>query len=416
MRRIWHSLLLVVTVTAAPASAQTASTAASAASDARFQDAYPTARGDVSFGGEVAATMGAADNTAFFNYTDYERNALRTVRLALAGQWRPLAPLAFIAEVRSDDLAHVAAHALYVRFRPWGSHAFDIQAGRIPPSFGAYSRRAYDTQNALIGHPLAYQYLTSLRPDAVPATADDLLRMRGRGWRSSFPVGSAAEGPGVPLVSAFRWDTGVQAKWSASRFDVMGSVTAGTLSDPRLDDNNGGRQLSIRGTVRPTFGLLVGASAARGAWMADDVRPALPVEARERTYAQRAFGVDAEYSRGHWIARGEVVWTGWTLPLAANGRAHEVGATGMWVEGRYRITPRLFVAARGDRLGFSRITGTLFGGRPTPWDARVERLETGAGWFFLRNLVGRLAVQRNWRDGGRVSSRTFVSGGVVFWF
>lgn len=416
MRWITRPLLLVVSLTAAPASAQTAGTATSAAGIAAAQDGYSTGPGEVSFGGEVAATMGAADETAFFNYTDYERNALRTLRLALAGQWRPLAPLAFVAEIRSDDLAHVAAHALYVRLRPWRSHAFDIQAGRIPPSFGSYSRRAYDTQTPLIGHPLAYQYLTSLRPDAVPATTDDLLRMRGRGWRSSFPVGSTAEGPGVPLVSAFRWDTGVQAKWATSRFDVLGSVTAGTLSDPRVDDNNGGRQLSVRGIVRPVFGLVAGASASRGAWIADAVRPALPAQSRERTYAQRAFGVDAEYSRDHWIARGELVWTGWTLPLAVDGRDHEVGALGMWIEGRYRLTPRLFVAMRGDRLTFSRVTGTLFGGRATPWDARVERLEAGAGWFFLRNLVGRVAVQRNWRDGGRVSSRTFLSGGLVYWF
>ena len=100
------------------------------------------------------------------------------------------------------------AYAAYVRVRPWRRHRFDIQAGRIPPTFGAFGRRAYSTDNPLIGYPLAYQYLTSLRPDAIPATADDLLRMRARGWRSSFPVGSQTPGPGVPLVTAFRWDTG----------------------------------------------------------------------------------------------------------------------------------------------------------------------------------------------------------------
>ena len=411
---ITRALLLVVSLPAAPAAAQNAPFTATPDS-AAAQAAYGGG-GDVAFGGEIAASLGAADEIAYFNYTDYERNALRTIRLALAGQWRPVAPLAFIAELRSDDLDHIAAHALYVRVRPWQSHGFDLQAGRIPPSFGAYSRRAYDTQNPLIGHPLAYQYLTSLRPDAVPATADDLLRMRARGWRSSFPVGSTTERPGVPLVSAFRWDTGLQARWSASAFDLIGSVTAGTLSDPRVDDNNGGRQLSIRGTVRPLVGLVVGTSAARGAWLADDVRAALPGGARGRTFAQRAFGVDAEYSRDHWIARGELVWTGWTVPLALDRPDHELRALGMWLEGRYRLTPRLFVAARADRLSFSRITGSLFAGRPTPWDAGVERLEGGAGWFFLRNLIGRVALQRNWREGGRVSSRTFVSGGLVYWF
>src|SRR5437660_527842 len=62
--------------------------------------------------------------------------------------------------------------------------AFDIQLGRVPPTFGAFPRRAYSTDNPFIGYPLAYQYLTSLRADALPANADELLQMRARGWLS----------------------------------------------------------------------------------------------------------------------------------------------------------------------------------------------------------------------------------------
>ncbi len=59
--------------------------------------------------------------------------------------------------------------ALFARIRPWPARRFDIQVGRIPPTFGAFGRSAYGTANMLIGTPLAYQYLTSLRPDALPA-------------------------------------------------------------------------------------------------------------------------------------------------------------------------------------------------------------------------------------------------------
>ena len=61
----------------------------------------------------------------------------------------------------------------------------------MPPDLRGVSRRhAYAADNPLIGYPLAYQYLTSLRPDALPASADELLRMRGRGWLSNFSVGN----------------------------------------------------------------------------------------------------------------------------------------------------------------------------------------------------------------------------------
>jgi hypothetical protein len=377
---------------------------------------YGSSDGSLLVGGEIVGTIGMPDNTAFFNYTDYEHNALRMFRLALTGQWKPIAPVAFIAEIRSEDLQHVAAHAAYVRVRPWQSQAFDIQAGRIPPSFGAYGRRAYSADNPLIGYPLAYQYLTSLRPDAIPASTDDLLLMRGRGWRSSFPIGSPTEAPGVPLASAFRWDTGVQARWSGTRIEAAGSITAGTLSDPRISDNNNGRQLAARVSAKPTIGLVVGASAARGEWLSKTVIDRLPEVVRNGSYTQRAFGADAEYSRNYWLVRAELVWSRWTIPLLVPGTERPLSALGMWLEGRYRFTPRLFVAARIDRLGFSKISGALFDGRPTTWDANVERLEVGAGWYFQRNLVGRAILQHNWRDGGRITSRTFVSGQLAYWF
>ena len=128
-----------------------------------------TARGTVTLGGEATITAGSRDDIAFFNYTDYEHNALRIVRLSLSGMWRPASRLAFLTELRSENAHRVIPYALYVRVRPWAGHAFDIQAGRIPPVFGAFTRRSYGADNPLIGYPLAYQYLTSLRPDAVPA-------------------------------------------------------------------------------------------------------------------------------------------------------------------------------------------------------------------------------------------------------
>ena len=121
-----------------------------------------------------------------------------------------------LTEFRSEDVERVRTYALYVRVRPWKKVPFDIQAGRIPPVFGVFGRHSYGADNPLIGYPLAYQYLTSLRPDAIPATADDLLSMRARGWQASYPVGSQVPSPGVPLVTAYRWDTGVRG---ASRHD-----------------------------------------------------------------------------------------------------------------------------------------------------------------------------------------------------
>jgi hypothetical protein len=363
--------------------------------------------GRMTVSGEVLAIASSEDNVAFFNYTDYEHNVLRMTRFTLSGLYRPVEWLAFVGEVRSEDLEHPTPYAAYARVRPWKNHAIDIQAGLIPPTFGAFGRRVYGTSNPVIGYPLAYQYLTSLRTDAVPSTADDVLRMRARGWRSSFPIGSAEPAPGVPLVSAFQWDTGVQVSLKTQLLDVAASVTNGTLSNPRASDDNGGKQISGRVAITPAVGLIIGASASRGAWLSRSV-------AADSKPMQRALGADVEYSRDHWIVRGEIVWSRWDLPIALlPGTARSLNASGSWIEGRYRVTPRIFVAARADRLGFSELAGTVV---RLPWDAPVRRLEWGMGYYVQRNLVLRATVQQNWRDTGRVTNRTYLSGQLAYWF
>jgi hypothetical protein len=359
---------------------------------------------------ELTGTVGSRDDTAFFNYTDYERNALRMLRLGTSAAWRPAAWLALAAELRSEDLEHPDVYAAYARIRPWRTRALDIDVGRIPPAFGAFGRRAYSMDNPVIGYPLAYQYLTSLRTDAVPANADDLLRMRGRGWRSSFPVGAATPAPGVPLVNGYRWDTGVQVRWQRGVVDITTAVTNGSLSNPRLRDDNGGKQVSGRVAMRPAVGLVIGASGAGGAWLARSVPLA-------GAHPQTAVGADIEYSRDHWIVRGELVLSRWSLPMPLlPASASAVTAVGRWVEGRYRITPRVFLAGRADHLGFSRLQGSDRAIPARPWDAAVTRVEAGAGYYLQRNLVARATVQRNHRGGGRVANRTFVSAQLAYWF
>jgi hypothetical protein len=369
-----------------------------------------TADGRLVVSAEVTGTFGSQDDIAFFNYTDYEHNALRMLRFATSGVWRPTSWLALTGEVRSEDLEHPSVYAAYARIKPWENRGLTIDVGRIPPTFGAFSKHAYTTDNPVIGYPLAYQYLTSLRANAVPAVADDLLRMRARGWLSSFPIGVQEPGPGSPLISGYRWDTGVQVGWKGGPLQVAGAVTTGTLSNPRVADDNGGKQVSGRLTVTPATGLVLGVSGAGGAWLARGVQLG-------SSPTQQALGADVEYSRDHWIVRAEMVFSRWGVPLPlAPSNAQSVDAFGRWIEGRYRITPRIFVAGRADRLGFSTLPGSLAGAVALPWDAPVTRIETGGGYYLQRNLVVRATVQNNRRSAGRVLNRTYLSAQIAYWF
>jgi predicted porin len=109
-----------------------------------------------------------------------------------------------------------------------------------------------------------------------------------------------------------------------------------------------------------------------------------------------------------------MVWSRWRVPLATTTPAGiDLDALAVWVEGRYRFTPRISAGLRVDHLGFSDV-GT--GAARLGWDAPVDRVEAAIGYALQRNLTARIGVQRNHRDAGRIHTRTFLSAQLAYWF
>jgi hypothetical protein len=369
--------------------------------------------GRVVLGGDATVTVATSD-PGYFNYTDYEYSALRNIRFGLSAEFRANSRLQLLGELRMDHGDRLQPFALFARIRPWPQRRFDIQIGRIPPTFGAFSKTAYGASNLLIGTPLAYQYLTSLRSDALPATTADLIRMRGRGWLANYPLGNATPDRGLPLVNSVRWDTGVQVHGVNGLVEWMGAVTTGSLSNPRVDDDNDGRQVAGRAVLRPWPALAVGGSVARGAFLSRDLESVLASGHQVEDAVQQAYGLDVEYAQGRFLARSEMMWSAWTLPLGLTSADNEtLRATSVLIEGRYRILPGLQLAARGERLGFGQLPTT--NGFET-WDAPVSRLELGVGYSVIRNVILKTSWQRNVRNGGRIREDTLWAGQVVYWF
>ncbi len=414
-----HAGALLLLLLALPAAAQTLP-----------QETVSLAGGRVTVGGEATVTV-APDDDGQFNYTDYERSALQLLRLGVTASYRPFSRLSFLTELRAEgDTAGgewtALPSAAYVRVRPWKDRAIDIQAGRIPPVFGAAGRRLYANDNVLIGYPLAWQYLTVLRTDAVPSNADQLLGARSAGWQPWYSVGTQGYARGVPLTTAFRYDTGVEARFGHEQQPLSWAIalTAGTLSSPGARESNGGPQVSTRLAVRPAVGLVFGVSFADGRFLADTLdvsddaapQPGYDYDAvaDDGRYHQQTWGADAEYSAGHFLARAEFVTAGWRLPAtgapAITGRLR---ASGLAVEGRYRLWPGLTTAVRVDRLDFNDIQGTY---ERAPWDAPVTRVEGGVAWNVTRNVILRGSIQRNTRTRGAVRSATLPALQATVWF
>lgn len=375
--------------------------------------AAPSPLGDrIAVGGEITATYGSQD-PGFFNYATYAYDPLRNVRVVLDASLRPIRQVELLAQVRTDNTSQARMAALYVRVRPWQQHDVDVQVGRVPIVFGLFGRSGYGTDTPLVSRPLAYAYLLSLRRDALPQAPADLLRMRGRGWLSSFPLGNTAPARGLPIVNTDTWDTGLQVRLAKGRIAWAGAITAGALASPRVSDDNGAPGLSTRATVRLHPAVTIGASAARGAYLSSSVASALSAADGVDSFSQSALAVDIDAAWGRWAGRAEAIVTSFDLPAMAGAPRRGYVARAAWAEGRVRVVPGLDVALRAEHLGF----GAVASATSTPWEAPVTRLESGLAFVPMRHVRLKAGVQRNRRPlGGRVRHDTLFAAQVGLWF
>jgi hypothetical protein len=264
----------------------------------------------------------------------------------------------------------------------------------------------------------------------VPSNAEELIRARNGAGKPWYSLGTQGYAAGVPLATAFRYDTGVQVRIGGEhqRVSWASAVTAGTISSPGARSENGGPQFSTRLALRPATGLLVGVSFADGRFFADDIASSMYGPAGSSGYSytrpaaatdsgrhhQTSWGADAEYSIGHFLARAELVTARWRLPVVDPASIREpLTSAGLAIEGRYRVWPGITLGARFDHLGFGKI-GSQYG-RQT-WDAPVTRVEGGVAWAATRNLIVRATVQRNTRTRGGVRADTLPALQATLWF
>jgi hypothetical protein len=371
------------------------------------QDQSEETRTRFLYGGEISFNYAPKDR-GYFNYTDYERDSLRIYRMSAAFEYRLVDAISFLTEVRSDNLDTPRPYALYLRVRPFRTREIDIQVGRVPPVFGTLSRRRYEYDNPLIGFSLPYQYRTALRPDAAPDSPETLFAARARGWRLQYPLGDETATEGLPQVNPLLWDTGVQVRFGREPVTFALALTQGTVSSPRVDDDNSGKQIAFRLGARPSHWLSLGASFARGDYVSDNVKAVLPSGGGDSD--QTALGVDAELARGPWLVRAEAIYSAWEVPSLSLGA---LGSFGWVLEGKYKIRAGLFLAARASGLHFESVP---IGVTSTTWDAPVTRIEAGAGYNLHRNVIAKFALQYNERAGGSVTSRLLPGVQLLFWF
>ena len=304
---------------------------------------------------------------------------------------------AVFGQVVLHDAVAPYVDGAYVMWTPRSDQDFHVMAGKIPWLIGTFAPRTYSDKNPLIGKPLLYQHHTSLVWFMAPPSADALLASAGSGQVGVGYLGGAVRGM-VPVDDSW-WDTGIMASGSLGKVEYSLGLTTGTpgWGNGGEDENRGKTTLGRLGFA-PTPWLRFGASGAYGPYLVKDLGTPLPPNHRPEDYHQQIVMGDVEVLQGHAELRAEGLANTWETPNLGN-----LDVRGGYVEGKFTLTARLWAAARWDALRFSDITDS--GGTAHSWDEDQDRIETGLGLRWDRNVIAKGVFQRNFMHGATTEHR-----------
>jgi len=206
---------------------------------------------------------------------------------------------------------------------------FVVNVGKMFHPVGAFAPRVFSTRNPLIGVPDSYSPV--------------------------YPVGAMVSGD----VGRLDYKVGAVSLPLTHR-DYVPTADAAVHPAAGLG-------------YTPFPGLRVGATATTGPYLNGELSSGQTAGRSWKSFHQHQIAADIEYGVGHLDVRGEYDYASYEVPITGS----IIGRAG-YLEGRYTVAPRLFVAARGEvnHYPFIRLVA------PGAWIARRTDFsdgETGLG-------------------------------------
>ncbi len=263
----------------------------------------------------------------------------------------------------------------------------NFMVGKIPTPFGNFAKREASDVNPLIGQPLLRQYRTSLDWNNLWDNREQLiLKQKRRTHHGTIPANGLRGA--TPTIYDARWDFGVEVFGNASIVDYQFAVTEGSVSNPEADQNKG-KQFLGRIGINPIPGLKIGVSGAMNPYLSTaDPQRLLEAGKGKGEFKQVAYGVDLEASYRYLIVFGEFVKSKWD----ATTKEKELSNWSFYVDGKYKILPRLYISGRYDRMNFSKILNPDTR-KKEGWDYNVQRYEAGLGFRVTTDATLKLVEQ-----------------------
>ena len=241
------------------------------------------------------------------------------------------------------------------------SRVFMLEGGKIPHPIGTFASRQLSSRNPLIG-----------TPDGYPV---------------QYPLGVSVSG-------------------ATDRVDYRAALVSLPIShESYMPDPSSRYRPAVGGGVTPTAGVHVGVSATWGPYLNETLSTALLRGRRWDSFRQRLVAVDAEVSRGYLETHAELARSSYDIPQ----RDGTLAGLTYYLEGKYTIAPRVYVAARYERNEYPYVQPVS----DSSWVARTTNLYNGEAGVGYRLSAARLLKVTYRTDQWRVdpTTRLFLRDG-----
>jgi hypothetical protein len=231
-----------------------------------------------------------------------------------------------------------------VRLAPM--RAFIVEAGKMAHPIGAFASRRFSTRNPLIGTP--------------------------DGYPTQYPLGVSVSG-------------------STAQVDYRAAMVSLPVShEYYVPDPTSRLRPALGAGLTPTAGVHLGTSVTWGPYLNETLSAALLGGRAWTSFRQRVMAVDAEVSRGYLETHAELARSSYDVPRQAS----TVRGLTYYLEAKYTVAPRIYVAARYERNDYPYIQPF----RDSSWIASATNLYNGEAGVGYRVTSSRLLKVTYRRD------------------
>ena len=291
-----------------------------------------------------------------------------------------------------------------LRYTPFADGRLNVQAGKFATVFGGWVPRHHSWENPFVTAPLPYENVTVVTDTVAPASPQAFLaRVDVADKKNEW----------VPVVWGPVYATGASAFGSWKRFDyAVEWKTSGLSARPDAWGPTAGdwRHPNVAARVghRPNAAWTLGLSLSRGPYMRPAAEPSLSSHYdpsgnyRVSDFHQTTAAGDLSFARRHWEFWSELIFSRFNVPNVG-----DADAWSYYVEGKYKISPRLSAALRWGQQRFGDLPDGAGGLRP--WDGAIWRTDQALGWRWTRHIQAKLQYSFSREDKTVAQDRHLVS-------